>query len=412
MTHRPKPAPALFAPALPATHEGATGTGEHGEHSYAQWVRRMIRAMRTDRNLLIPLFESSVAEPLALLHPIIADAFGRDAISSRYTSAFASGNPFVVDMLTERYGVGRDHVLCTTGATGALSLLYRALVRPGERILIENPCFDLFHTIARLHGYGVDRFERDGDTFALRPDAVAAAITPETRLIVLSNLHNPSGVASDGETLAAIGRIAQAHGIPVVVDEVYGDYAPPELRPPHAAALSPACISVSSLTKSHGLSTLRCGWIVAAPDVLAPVRAFAEESEFGVSNLAHAIAALVLEREPVFAEHRDRIMRNARPILASYHDHWRAEELVRGELPPFGCTIFPRLVGISDTLAFSEWLADRCGVLVAPGEYFGAPGHIRIGFAQSPADLDYGLQALTDGLRTWRDMQTTRKETA
>jgi aspartate/methionine/tyrosine aminotransferase len=56
-------------------------------------------------------------------------------------------------------------------------------------------------------------------------------------------------------------------------------------------------------------------------------------------------------------------------------------------------------------VSFSEWLADRCGVIVAPGEYFGAAGHIRIGFARAPADVDYGLQALTDGLIRYRDQQ-------
>jgi aspartate/methionine/tyrosine aminotransferase len=379
----------------------ATGT-PWARESYSHWVRRVIRAVRSERNLLVGLFDSSVPEPVDQLRRIIADGFG-ETITSRYTSAFTSGNPYVVGELARRYAVPADRIVCTTGATGALSLIYRALLAPGDRVLVENPGFDLFHKIAETHGFGVDRFERRGDNFAIDLAALAAAITPRTRLIVLSNLHNPSGMALSPETLTAIAALAEARGIHVIVDEVYGDYIEPALRPPPAVRLSPALISVSSLTKSHGLSTLRCGWIVAAPEPIARIRGLAEEIDFGVSNLSHAVAALVLEHPDIFENYRAGIMRRARPIMESYHAHWREQGLVAGALPPFGCIAFPRLVGIDDTVRFSEWLAERCGVVVAPGEYFGAAGHVRIGFARAPADVDYGLQALTDGLIRYRD---------
>jgi aspartate/methionine/tyrosine aminotransferase len=375
-----------------------------GTESYSQWVRKVIRTVRSERNLLVSLFDSSVPEPIELLRQFVVEGFS-ERITSRYTSAFASGNPYVVEQLARRYAVPADQVVCTTGATGALSLIYRALLKPGDRVLVENPGFDLFHKIAETYGFGVDRFERRGEDFGIDPEDVAAAITPDTRLIVLSNLHNPSGMAVPSETLAAIGRIAEARGIHVIVDEVYGDYVDPALRPPPAMQVSPALISVSSLTKSHGLSTLRCGWIVAAPAPIGRIRALAEEIDFSISNLSHAIAALVLERPEPFDDFRSETMRRARPIVESYHAYWREEGLVSGALPPFGCIAFPRLIGIDDTVSFSEWLADRCGVIVAPGEYFGAAGHIRIGFARAPADVDYGLQALTDGLIRYRDQQ-------
>lgn len=376
--------------------------------SYSHWVRRVIRAVRSERNLLVGLFDSSVPEPVEQLRRIIARGFG-ETITSRYTSAFTSGNPYVVTRLADRYDVTPDRVVCTTGATGALSLIYRALLRPGDRVLVENPGFDLFQRIAEIAGYGVDRFQRRGPDFAIDLDTLSAAATPLTRLVVLSNLHNPSGMAIAPEVLAAIGAWAQARGIYVIVDEVYGDYIDPAHRPPPAVQLSPALISVSSLTKSHGLSTLRCGWIMGATAVVARIRALAEEIDFGISNLSHAVAALVLEHDDLFEEYRGGIMRRARPIMESYHAHWTEQGLVAGALPAFGCTAFPRLIGIDDTARFSEWLADRCGVIVAPGEYFGAPGHIRIGFARAPADVDYGLQALTDGLIRYRDQQGGRE---
>lgn len=393
-------------PLMPDSIAAVAASDSGSIASYSQWVRKVIRAVRSERNLMVSLFDSSVPEPVELLQQIVLEAWS-GSVTSRYTSAF-SGNPFVVAQLSRRYGVPDENILCATGATGALSLIYRALLRPGERVLVETPMFDLFHTIAVSAGLGVDHFRRRGDGFTVDPDEIAARITPATRLIVLSNLHNPSGMALDQATLAAIGRLAKERGIHVVVDEVYADYVDDALRPVAAATLSPAFISINSLTKSHGLSTLRCGWIVAADGPMRPIRALAEETEFGVSNLAHAVAALVLEQPEPFVEYRQDIMRKARPIIQSYHAHWVDEGLVTGQLPDFGCIALPRLTGIDDTVAFSEWLADRCGVIVAPGEYFGAAGHIRIGFARAPADVDYGLQALTDGLIRYRDLQARK----
>ncbi len=376
-------------------------SGNPAATGYANWVRGVIRRVKAERNLLISLFDSSVPEPQEMLQRLVREAFD-GPLTNRYASTFANGNPFVVEALQESYGVAENQVLTTTGATGALALIYRALLQPGQRILVENPAFDLFHTLASKLGIAVDRFERTGPHFAIDPEVVAAAMRPETGLIVVSNLHNPSGMSCDA--LPALARLAEARGVFLAVDEVYADYAAPSRPVTPAVHLSPRAISLSSLTKTYGLSTLRCGWIIAEAEIVARIRALSDETDFGVSNLAHAMAALVLERREIFDDYRDTIMRRARPIIESYHAHWRAEGLVEGELPRGGCIAFPRLVGIEDTAAFSEWLADRCGVIVAPGEYFGRGGHVRIGFARAPAEIDYGLQALTDGLVRYRDL--------
>jgi len=375
---------------------------EPGPPSYAQWVRHTIQCVRSDRHPVVNLFDSSVPEPLELLQKLVLDGFS-DPITDRYTSAFAGGNPFVIAELARRYGVGEEAVLCTTGATGALSLICQALLTPGDRVLVENPGFDLFHAIPRAYGFGVDSFERRGERFTIDPDEVAAAIGPRTRLVILSNLHNPSGMAADEATLAEIGRIVEARGITVVVDEVYGDYAPASVRMRSAAHLSPAIIAVSSLTKIFGLSTLRCGWIVAHPERIAPIRALNDEVEFGVSNLAHGVAALVLEHSDRFTDYWTEYLRRARPVMEAWHRDCIAQGLIEGALPDYGCIAFPRLVDVEDGAAFSEWLAERSGVIVAPGGYFGASDHVRIGFAQAPDALDYGLQAFTEGLIAYRD---------
>jgi aspartate/methionine/tyrosine aminotransferase len=378
-----------------------------GGEAYVQWVRRAVaRAMQGHEDTSM-LFGSSVEEPVELLRQTVESGFSKP-ITDRYTSVFVAGNPFVMEQLTRAYSVGLDNILPTTGETGALSLLYRAYLKPGDHVLVETPGFDLFEDIAHALNAHVDCFDRKGERFLIDPTEIESRIQENTRLIVMTNLHNPSGELTDDSVLLAVARMAERRNIQVIVDEVYGDYVESTARPHSAAQLSPNLVSVSSLTKIYGLSTLRCGWIVASPEVLAPVRALNDQFEFGVSKLSHAVAALVMENSEAFDAYWHGVMAKARPIMKKYFDLWKADGLVTGVLPDYGCITFPRLTGIDDTMSFSAWLADRYGVIVVPGELFRAHGHVRIGFALPARELERALSHLTEGLREYREQLPAR----
>lgn len=388
----------------------ATVLAGAGGEAYVQWVRRAVaRAMQGHEDTSM-LFGSSVEEPVELLRQTIVSGFSKP-ITDRYTSVFVAGNPFVVEQLSRTYSVPMDCILPTTGATGALSLLYRAYLKPGDHVLVETPGFDLFEDIAHVLSAQVDCFDRKGDRFEIDPDEIESRIQENTRLVVLTNLHNPSGMLTRDPVLQEVARIAERHDIKVIVDEVYGDYAGSNTRPHGAARLSPNLVSISSLTKIYGLSTLRCGWIVATPEVLAPVRAMSDQFEFGVSKLSHAVAALVMEDRAAFDTYWQAVIASARPIMEKHFGRWRAEHLVKGQLPDYGCIAFPRLIGIDDTLAFSNWLADRYGVIVVPGELFRAPGHVRIGFALAGQELESALSHFTEALKEYRKQVPARQDT-
>jgi aspartate/methionine/tyrosine aminotransferase len=160
-------------------------------------------------------------------------------------------------------------------------------------------------------------------------------------------------------------------------------------------------ISISSLTKIYGLGVLRCGWIVGAPEVVARIRRLNDRVEFGISTLSHAVAAQIMSNAAAFEEHSRRYVAHCRPRFQQWFQAMAAEGLMGGVLPDDGCICFPSLPGIRSTRAFSEWLIARSGVIVAPGEYFGAPGHIRIGFCQEDENLEAGLRGLEEGLRAY-----------
>ena len=124
--------------------------------------------------------------------------------------------------LSRHTGAPTECIVAATGASMANYLAMSAVLDPDDEVLIERPAYGLFADIANYLGARVAYFDRSLETdFAVQVDAVEKALTPRVRLIVLSNLHNPSGALLSQETLLNIGRLAQRAGIHVLMDEVY-----------------------------------------------------------------------------------------------------------------------------------------------------------------------------------------------
>ncbi|HEY1434500.1 MAG TPA: pyridoxal phosphate-dependent aminotransferase, partial [Thermoanaerobaculia bacterium] len=201
----------------------------------------------------------------------LADLPGaREALDIAGESPF--GYPPLVEAIAERQGVEPDRVATAGGCSGANFLVCAALLEPGDEVLVETPFYDPMPAAARLLGATVRPFARRfEDDYDLDPEAVAAALTPRTRLVMLSNPHNPSGALAKPASLSAVGALAEKRGVHVLVDEVYRDTVF-EGRPAPAATQSPAFISTSSLTKAYGLASLRCGWTLASPEATLQIR--------------------------------------------------------------------------------------------------------------------------------------------
>ena len=155
----------------------------------------------------------------------------RDAIA--LTGHNENGYAPLVESIAARYGVLPAQVTTAQGASGANFLVCAALLEPGDDVLVERPGYDPLLGAPRLLGARVVRFDRDpADGFALDPDAVRRAMTPRTRLIIVTSPHNPTGVVVDDAALDEVGRIAAAQGAYVLVDEVYLDASVgvPEVR--------------------------------------------------------------------------------------------------------------------------------------------------------------------------------------
>src|SRR5437660_10872508 len=167
----------------------------------------------------------------------------------------------LVDALAEHCDVQSERVVTISGGTSmANHLAMAAAIEHGEEVLIEQPTYEPLLALAQYFGADVKRFARLAeDNYRVDLEDLTSQVTSRTRLIVLTNLHNPSSALVDEDALRRIGEIAQTAGARVLVDEVYLE-ALFEAAPRSSVHLGPQFIATSSLTKGFGLSGLRCGW--------------------------------------------------------------------------------------------------------------------------------------------------------
>ena len=288
------------------------------------------------------------------------------------------------EAIAGRYGVSVNQVVSADGTSMANFLAMAALISPGDEVLIEHPTYELLLGVASFLGAEIKRFERKPeDAFRLDPATVQGAMSDRTRLIVITNLHNPSSALASENELRAIGQL----GPRVLVDEVYLDSAIP---PPRSAAhLGPQFVITNSLTKVYGLSGLRCGWILAQPELAE--RMWRLNDLFGV-NQAHPAERLAC----LAFEHIHEVIGDNVEMLARNRERWNDFAASRDDLDcmaaEHGITAFPRWTDDTDRL--DALLREKYDTSVVPGRWFEMPEHFRVGFGLPTADFDEGLNRL------------------
>jgi aspartate/methionine/tyrosine aminotransferase len=310
------------------------------------------------------------------------------------TATSGYGYPPLLEAIARRLNVSTDSIVTATGTSLANHLAMAAVVNPGDEVLIEQPTYEPLLALARYLGANVRRFARRfEDGFAVLPGEIEKKISSSTRLIVITNHHNPSGALTGEKTLQEVGELAQRVNARVLVDEVYLE-SMFDGRPRTALHLGSQFLATSSLTKAFGLSGLRCGWIVAEPELAREI--WLLNDLFGV-NAAHPA-----ERLSVCAFHQlDKISVKAgirlemnRALLKEFLDTRDDLETVRSNS---GTIMFPRLQqGSSEELC--RLLKEKYETSVVPGSYFEMPAHFRVGLGGSTELLVEGLERLGKAL--------------
>jgi len=287
--------------------------------------------------------------------------------------------------LSKHCGVPSNRIVAATGTSMANYLAMASVLKPGDEVLIEHPTYELIVDVALQIGAQIRRFKRSPPAFSIDLSSIKAALSPSTKLIVVSNLHNPTSALIGDATMKDIGAL----GVRVMADEVYLDAAF-EQAPRSAGLLGDQFIVTSSLTKVYGLSGLRCGWILAEPSLVEQMWQLNDKFGNIPAHMAELASVIALGELPRIAKNvRARLDAN-RVALWKFLDSRADLEVSK---PPFGTIVFPRLKkGSVDRLC--DLLRTKYETTVVPGKFFDMPDHFRIGIGGDLEPLEEGLRRL------------------
>jgi aspartate/methionine/tyrosine aminotransferase len=299
------------------------------------------------------------------------------------------------DAIAAFHGTDADHVVATTGSSEALSILFCLAARPGANIVLPDPGYPAYDAVAQAWGLASRAYRLDrADGFAQRADAILAQVDSNTRLVILNTPHNPTGTVMPRAGIAALAAALADRSIPLLVDEVYH---PLYFGAPQASAAGiPNVIVTSDLSKALSLPGLRTGWLIDA-DAARRARIVDARSYFTIS------ASPLLERLATHALTHSRAILDRLEAVAGANIALLDDLIAgsRGRLawvrPDGGTTAFPWLSDGRDSRPFCEALASA-GVLLAPGDCFGHPAHMRLGFAQQADGFDVAVGRIADAL--------------
>lgn len=292
-----------------------------------------------------------------------------------------------------------SNIIVTDGATEALFCAITALLNPGDEVVIPTPAFLLYDSLVRLARGVPVPLDTTSHDFQIDPQALARAITPRTKAIVITSPNNPTGCVLDCHSMDAVAEMARARDLYVICDDVYGElcYEPGYRR--FSAAypeLADQTIVANSFSKPWAMTGWRLGWVGAGEKVAA---AMAKVHQYAVSSV------------PAFLQHAavEALATSVTPMRASYQARrdLTVEALARMGLPtvmPQGAFYaFPSIEGLGlVSEEFCERAIREAGVALVPGSCFGGEGHVRLSYATDEKTLAIGLERLAGFVGTLR----------
>jgi aspartate/methionine/tyrosine aminotransferase len=304
------------------------------------------------------------------------------------------GYPPLQQAIAAHHGVDPDCVVESAGTSMANHLAMAAILGPGDEVLIEHPAYGPILDVAHYLEANVKRFRRvEENGWAIDPADVRRCITPQTRLIVITNLHNPTSVLTPEPVLREIGDVARSVGALVLVDEVYLDavYDDPPRTSFH---LGPEFVVTSSLTKVYGVSGLRCGWILAQPDLAWKMRRLNDLYSATPVFPGELLSLAAFQNLNVLRERARRIVDADRKLLRNF---LKQQSRLCAVETNWGTTSFPRLLS-RNTDAFLERLRAEFETSAVPGRFFEMPDHFRIGMGVNTEMFAEGLNRISRAL--------------
>ena len=339
--------------------------------------------------------------------PILAA--GQHALASgatHYTAA--AGLPAlrqaIADYYGSRYGlpVAPERVLVTPGASGALQLVFAALLEPGDRVLMGDPSYPCYRQVLGLMGVEPLLVPLDAaDDYQLTAALAESAWTPEVRAVLVASPANPTGAVMSAATLRELHALCRARGAALIVDEIYQGLVYEALDHTALAAGADDLYVINSFSKYFGMTGWRVGWLVAPGGAVQVLERLAQNLFIAASTPAQYAAlaafapgtlAILEERRAIFRQRRDRLLASLRELGFVIPRRPEGAFYLYAGLPE-------RVAG--DASGFAARLLEDAGVAVTPGCDFGhhrADRHVRFAYTRDLDALDLACQWIGEHL--------------
>jgi len=351
------------------------------------------------------VFDFSIGNPdveppeavIAALRRVVADNRPR---SHGYmpNAGFPEVRAIVAQRLAARTGIGfaAEDVLMTTGAAGAINIVLKAILDPGDEVILLNPYFPEYRFYVENHGGRAVAVETDA---GFQPDLarIAAALTPRTRAIILNSPNNPTGAVYSAEVLRGLNRLIR-EPVLAISDEPYRPLVYDGLAPPETLGLIERSVLAWSYSKAMAIAGERIGYL-AIPPHLAEAAALRNACTFAIRILgfinATALWQLAVAQAPDATVDVDAYQAK-RDLLCDalngmgYH----------APRPQGSFYVFPR-TPIPDDLAFIRLLQEE-GILAVPGAGFGRGGYMRLSLTIPRRDIERSLPGFERALHKVR----------
>jgi len=342
------------------------------------------------------IIELTIGEPDVPPDPALLAEAVRAMHAGRYRYSNGRGEPSVVDALVRKYqkrrsDVTAENVLCFPGTQTALFAVMLGLVEAGDAVLVGDPLYATYEGVIRATGaVQVPVPLRPENGFHMKAADLEAAITPESRVLLLNTPHNPTGAVLTAQEIAEIGAVCRKHDLWIVCDEVYEQlvFGAAFASPFDNADLAERTIVVSSISKSHAAPGFRSGWTVGPKEFCTRLLAVSETMLFGGQPFIADMTAYALDN-PISTAATMRRTYQARATRF-------AEALSRAPgltplSPEAGMFIVVDVSGTGMSGEDFAWaLLREEEVAVMPGSSFGveAEGFVRLSLTVPDADID------------------------
>lgn len=336
-----------------------------------------------------------------------ADSLVNDILTSRLTYGHIRGSPELKSIISEQIyegtGLSQDNIVITNGAIGANFLTFYTIVDKEDHIVVVDPSYQQLSSVPEMFGGNVELLKLKFEDKYL-PDLkyLRETVTKnKTKLVVINNPHNPTGVVWGNDILGEIVEICRENDCYIFCDEVYRPlYHSVEKAPSSILSFGyEKAISTSSMSKAFSFAGLRLGWI-ATNDSKLSERFFSKRdyNMISISMIDDKIATFILTHHKKILERNYQLCKDNLDTIQKFIDQLNGKlEWVR---PQGGATCFIKVnaKGSKSTMEIGSELAEKHKVLVVPGEVFNHPGFLRVGFGNSKKEIEEGFPIILEYL--------------